>query len=113
VGKRILLFLTTNLAAALTVCVLAVILGAVGFATGPADMPLLWVAGASLAWGMGGGLLTLLLSRSFAKRALAVRLLDGKSGDNDIDWVFDYVQDLAAKCRLTMPEVGVYDSSTP
>ena len=110
-SKRILLFLLSNLAAALTVCVVVAILGAVGFARVPTDLPLPWVALGSVVWGVSGGLLSLLLSRWFAKKALGVRLLDGKSGDNDLDWTFVCIQDLAQRDKLPMPEVGVYESS--
>ena len=109
-GKRILLYLLSNLAAALTVCVVVTILSAVAFARNPMDVPLIWVALGSLLWGVGGSLLSLLLSRWFAKKALGVRRLDGKAGDNDLDWVYDRVQSLARQRSLPMPEVGTYES---
>jgi len=110
-GKRILLFLLSNLAAALTVCVVVTILGAVSFAKMPADLPLAWVALGSFVWGVSGAGLSLLLARWFAKKTLSVRLLDGKSGDSDSDWVFGWVQRLAQRDKLPMPEVGTYESS--
>jgi heat shock protein HtpX len=110
-GKRIPLFLLSNLAAALTVCVVVTILGAVAFAKTPADLPLGWVALGSFVWGVSGAWLSLLLSRWFAKKILGVRLLDGKSSESDSDWIFECVQRLAQQARLPMPEVGTYESS--
>jgi heat shock protein HtpX len=110
-GKRIVLFMAANLAIVLTISLLVTILGAVGFAVGPARLPLLWIAVASLAWGVGGALLSLGLSRWFAKKALGVRLVDGKTGESDADWLYASVQRLTQKTDLPMPEVGVYESA--
>jgi heat shock protein HtpX len=110
-GKRILLFLLSSLAAALTVCVVVIVLGAVGLAKGPEALPLLWVAGAALAWAMGGAMLSLLLSRRLTKKALGVRLLNGSNGDNDTDWVVGCVRRLAETHKTPLPQVGLYDSA--
>ena len=61
-------------------------------------------------WGMGGALISLLISRWMAKRALGVQLVDGNSGNADADWLYRTVERLAQQAQLPMPEVGVYNS---
>jgi heat shock protein HtpX len=71
-GKRIFLFLVTNLAIVLTLTVVVSVLGVAG---GP-DIGSLAVF--CLVWGMGGAFISLLMSRWIAKRATGVHLIDGR-----------------------------------
>jgi heat shock protein HtpX len=103
-GKRIFLFLVTNLAIVLTLTVLVSILGVAG---GP-DVGSLAVF--CLVWGMGGAFISLQISRWIAKRATGVHLIDGRTGDSQLDWLYQTVERLTRQANLPMPEVGVYDS---
>src|SRR5262245_15655213 len=61
-------------------------------------------------WGFGASIVSLLLSRKIAKWSLGVRLVDGRTGDADLDWLHNVVGQLAQQANLPMPEVGFYDS---
>ena len=58
-------------------------------------------------WGMAGSFISLQLSRFMAKRTLGVRLVDGRSGNAELDRLYNTVQNLAQQAGLPMPEVGV------
>ena len=103
-GKRIFLFLLTNLLIVLTLTVVLTVLGV----TGGSDMGSLAVF--CLVWGMGGAFISLQMSRWIAKRATGVHLIDGRSGDSHLDWLYQTVQRLTRQANLPMPEVGVYES---
>jgi heat shock protein HtpX len=103
-GKRIFLFLVTNLAILLTLSVVVSVLGVAG---GP-DLGSLAVF--CLVWGMGGAFISLQLSRWIAKRATGVHLIDGRTGDPQLDWLYQTVERLTRQANLPMPEVGVYNS---
>jgi heat shock protein HtpX len=103
-GKRIFLFLVTNLAIVLTLTVVVSVLGVAG---GP-DIGSLAVF--CLVWGMGGAFISLLMSRWIAKRATGVHLIDGRSGDSQLDWLYQTVERLTRQANLPMPEVGIYES---
>src|SRR5688572_3529112 len=103
-GKRIFLFLLTNLAIVLTLTVVASVLGIAG---GP-DLGSLALF--CLVWGMGGAFLSLQMSRWIAKRATGVHLIDGRTGTAQLDWLYQTVERLTRQANLPMPEVGVYES---
>jgi heat shock protein HtpX len=103
-GKRIFLFLLTNLAIVLTLTVVVSVLGVAG---GP-DLGSLAVF--CLIWGMGGAFISLQMSRWIAKRATGVHLIDGRSGNAQLDWLYQTIERLTRQANLPMPEVGVYES---
>ena len=78
-GKRIFLFLLTNLAIVLDADRRQPA-GCSGYA-GRSDLGALAVF--CLVWGMGGAFISLQMSRWIAKRATGVRLVDGRSGMRD------------------------------
>jgi heat shock protein HtpX len=106
-GKRIFLFLLTNLAVILTLTVVMALLNAGGFGLGT-DVGSLAVF--CLVWGMGGAFISLQMSRWIAKRATGVQLIDGRGADPQVNWVYQTVERLTRQANLPMPEVGVYDS---
>ena len=59
---------------------------------------------------MGGAFLSLQMSRFIAKRATGVKLVDGQTGNAELDWLHTTVARLTQQANLPMPEVGVYDS---
>lgn len=109
-GKRVFLFLLTNLAILVVISVVWSLLG-IGDLVDPegriAYGPL---ALFSLLWGMGGAFVSLQLSRWIAKRAMGVQLVDGRTGNDHLDWLYNTVANQAGQAGLPMPEVGVYDS---
>jgi heat shock protein HtpX len=109
-GKRIFLFLLTNLAVVLTLSVVLSVLG-VGRYVGPNGLDMRALAVFCLVWGMGGAFISLQMSRWMAKRATGLQLIDGRTGRGDLDWVYATVARLTQQANLPMPEVGVYDSA--
>jgi heat shock protein HtpX len=59
---------------------------------------------------MGGAFISLQMSRWMAKRATGVQLVDGRTGQADLDWLHVTVARLTQQAGLPMPEVGVYES---
>ena len=108
-GKRIFLFIVTNIAIVLTLSIVAAFLG-VGSGIGPDGLNIPALAVFCLFWGMGGAFISLQMSRWIAKRATGVQLVDGRTGDRQADWLYETVGRLARQANLPMPEVGIYDS---
>lgn len=108
--RRVLLFVATNLAILATLSVVFTILGVGGYLT-PTGVDYTALMIFALVWGMGGAFLSLQMSRWVAKRAMGVHLVDGRTGREDLDWVYRTVEALAQRARIPMPEVGVYDSA--
>jgi len=109
-GKRIFLFIVTNIAIVLTLSIIAAILG-VGSGIGPGGgLNLQALAVFCLFWGMGGAFISLQMSRWIAKRATGVQLVDGHTGNSEADWLYETVARLTRQANLPMPEVGLYDS---
>jgi heat shock protein HtpX len=108
-GKRIFLFIVTNLAVVLTLSIVLSVLG-VGNYIGADGVNIGALATFCFVWGMGGALISLQMSRWIAKRSTGVRLVDGHTGNRDLDWLHETVARLTRKANLPMPEVGVYES---
>jgi heat shock protein HtpX len=109
-GKRILLFLVTNLAIMVTLSIVLSLLGFTGYyrPDGGLNYPALMVW--CFVWGMGGSAISLLMSRTIAKMSLGVRLVNGQSGQPELDWLHRTIARLAQQANLPMPEVGYYES---
>ena len=108
-GKRIFLFLVTNLAIVITLSIVMSVLG-VGNYVGPGGLNLGALATLCFIWGMGGAFISLQMSRWMAKRATGVKLVDGRTGRQELDWLYTTVERLTRQANLPMPEVGVYES---
>ncbi|OFW13616.1 MAG: zinc metalloprotease HtpX [Acidobacteria bacterium RIFCSPLOWO2_12_FULL_67_14] len=108
-GKRIFLFLITNLAIVVMLSVIMAFLG-VGRYVGPDGIDTGALAVFALVWGMGGAFLSLQMSRFIAKKATGVRLVDGRTGQDELDWLYSTVARLTQQASLPMPEVGLYES---
>src|SRR5215216_8161046 len=108
-GKRIFLFIVTNIAVVLTLSIVLSVLG-VGRYTGPRGLDVQSLAVFCLVWGMGGAFISLQMSRWVAKSATGVRLVDGNTGSADADWLYATVARLTQQAGLPMPEVGIYPS---
>lgn len=103
-ATRLILFFLTNLAVVTTI---SVILGLLGVRPNEGLIPL---AIFCFVWGMGGALISLLISRWMAKRGMGVQLVNGNTGNPDADWLHRTVERLAQQAQLPMPEVGIYNS---
>jgi heat shock protein HtpX len=105
-----MLFVVTNLAIMVTLSIVLGLLGVSGYILpgGGVDYGALMVF--CLVWGMGGAIVSLLISRWIAKRAMGVQLVNGQTGRPELDWLYRTVARLAQQAQLPMPEVGVYDS---
>ena len=107
--KRILLFVVTNLAIMVTLSIVLSLLGISGYVRdGQLNIQALMVF--CLFWGMGGAFISLLLSRVIAKWTMGVKLVDGRTGQTELDWLYETVRRLAQQANLPMPEVGFYES---
>lgn len=107
--KRIFLFVLTNIAIMVMVSVVLSLLGITGYVReGQIDIGALMVF--CLVWGMGGALVSLMISRAVAKWTMGVQLVDGRSGHPDLDWLHNTVRRLTQQAGLPMPEVGYYDA---
>jgi heat shock protein HtpX len=108
-GKRVFLFLATNLAVIVTISIVLRLLGFTGYVS-EGQIQIVPLAVFCLVWGMGGSFISLQISRWAAKRALGVQLVDGRTRQESLDWLHDTIGLLAHQAGLPMPEVGVYDS---
>ena len=110
-GKRIFLFLATNL---LIVITLSIVFSLLGFGNyrggGPYGLDLRSLAIFCLVWGMGGAFISLQMSRWIAKQSTGIQLVTGRTGRPDADWLYNTVERLARQANLPMPEVGIYKS---
>jgi heat shock protein HtpX len=106
--KRIFLFVATNIAIMVMVSIVLAVLGQLGvfqMAGGQGGLLILCAV-----WGFGAAIVSLLISRWMAKRAMGVKLVGPDSRDADAQWLHATVSRLAQQSNLPMPEVGVYDS---
>jgi heat shock protein HtpX len=108
-GKRIFLFVVTNLAIVLTLSIVVSLLGiSDGVTVGGLDLQALAIF--CLIWGMAGSFISLQMSRWIAKRATGVQLVNGQTGRQELDWLYHTVERLTRQANLPMPEVGFYES---
>ncbi|MGE0708860.1 MAG: protease HtpX [Planctomycetota bacterium] len=109
---RLALFLVTNLAVLLVFGVVLGVLVATGIV--PPDLaqaygPLLALCAA---FGFGGALVSLALSKEVARRAVGAQVIDRPRDANEA-WLLQTVTDLAKRAGIGTPEVAIYDSPEP
>ena len=107
--KRIVLFLATNLAIMIMISIVVSVFGFDRYLTRN-GIDYTALAGFSLVWGFAGSIFSLLTSRAMAKGAMGVQLVNGRTGHDELDWLYQTVEQLTRKAGLPMPEVGIYDS---
>jgi heat shock protein HtpX len=110
VGRRIGLFLLTNLAILL---VLSVILGALGIG-GMLDEDRIGIDYRGLiiiaaVIGFGGSLISLALSKTIAKHATGARVIE-KPGNEVEQWLLTTVKRQADRAGVRMPDVAIYEA---
>ncbi len=104
---RTALFLATNLA---VILVLSLLLNILGLNQPGMDwMPLLFMAGII---GFAGSFISLLMSKTLAKRSSGAKVINAPSNDQE-RWLVSTVATLAEKTGIDMPEVAIFSSSAP
>src|SRR5688572_22869379 len=99
-GKRIVLFVITNLAIVVMLSIVLSLLG-VGQNYGPdGGLDLGALAVFSLIWGMAGSFISLQISRWMAKRMTSMTLVEGRTGRQELDWLYGTVERLARQANL-------------
>jgi heat shock protein HtpX len=109
-AKRVLLFVATNIAILVTVSIVMAVLQATGLVDTRYGLSQGALMVFCLVWGMGASLVSLALSRKIAKWSMGVKLVNGQTGNADLDWFFNTVGHLSRQANLPMPEVGFYES---
>lgn len=107
--KRIFLFLVTNL---LIMASLMIVANLVSIFLG---VPLAEIFGDytplvifSVVFGMGGAIISLLLSKTIVKFSTGAKVIDGSEGEAE-RWLVATVEDLARRANLKTPEVAIYE----
>ncbi len=110
---RVFLFLVVNAIIITTLTVFANILGLQPYLTSYGlDVKSLAIMCAF--WGMGGSLISLLMSRAVAKFSAGVQVIPADTRDPVLRDLLETVHRLAARAGLNkMPEVGIYDAPDP
>ena len=110
--KRVMLFLVTNIAVMLVLSVVyQVVLMAIGpealaeFSRNGIDFGVLAIW--ALVFGMGGALISLLMSKPMAKWATHATVIDGSEGPSE-RWLVETVRQLSERAGVKMPEVAIY-----
>lgn len=109
--KRIFLFLLTNIAVMIALSVTAsIIFSLIG-------QPMSEVFGEwshlvvfAAVFGIGGSVISLLLSKPIAKFSTGARTVDGSEGEAE-RWLVSTVEDLARRAGIGTPEVAVYEGA--
>lgn len=110
--KRVFLLVVTNFAVMLVMMVaFHVVCALLGVppnaAFGRSGLNLMSLAVFSLIFGMGGAIVSLLLSKTIAKMSVGARVIDGSEGEAE-RWLVETVRSLAVRANVQMPEVAIY-----
>ena len=111
--KRTFLFVITNLAVMIAMMVtFHVICALLGVEPNAAfrgtGLDLTSLAVFSVVFGMGGAIVSLLLSKTIAKFSVGARVVDGTEGEAE-RWLVETVRVLAERANVQMPEVAIYE----
>ncbi len=99
------LFLGTNVGILMLVTVVCALLGI-------EPQGILGLAAFSLLVGMGGSFISLMMSKSLAKRATRATIIETPQNETE-QWLVSTVQRLAHESGIGMPEVAVFPSQDP
>ena len=111
--KRVFLFLLTNLAVLVVLSAVLRLLGVESYLTERGmgiDMRALLIFCA--VFGMGGALISLLLSKPLAMRAVGAQVIKEPRGQAE-QWLVETVRQHAQAAGIGMPDVAVYQDATP
>ena len=105
-GKRIFLFLLTNLLVVTAVSVVLSIIGLDGNS----------ISGLAIIcfiYGMGGSFISLYISKWTAKKFYKVKIIKETNKNPNKIFLYNSVKTISEKANIKMPEVGIYDSTDP
>lgn len=108
-ATRVILFLLTNILVVFTISIVVRLLGLDAWLDGQGIQygPMLLMC---FVWGMGGALISLLISRWSAIRAMGVQVIDPQTTNAAERQLYQRVEMLARGANLPMPQVGYYPS---
>ncbi len=109
--KRIVLFVITNLAVVLLLGVVARLLGIDRFLH-QSGMNLSQLLGFAAVFGMGGSIISLLMSKWTAKQSVGARVIDQPATQAE-QWLVETVRRQAQGAGIGMPEVAIYQAPEP
>ncbi len=108
--KRFFLFFLTNMMVLVTISIVFSIISSV-LHLDASQGYLTYLLLFSLVWGMGGALVSLLMSKAMAKMFMGVQVIDPQTSNLQHQRLVQLVHSLARRAHLPgMPEVGIYDS---
>ncbi|MGZ3775252.1 MAG: protease HtpX [Pseudobdellovibrionaceae bacterium] len=108
--KRIGLFILTNLLVVVTIGIVwSLVSRFLGFAGLNSYIPFMMAF--CLVWGMGGAIISLLMSKWMAKMFHGVNIIEPSNPNPELRNLVNTVHELARRAQLPkMPEVGIYES---
>ncbi len=111
--KRVFLFLVTNLAVLVVASVVLRLLGVESYLTQRGvDMDLRSLLIFCAVFGMAGSLVSLLLSKPLAMRAVGAHVIKEPQGQTE-QWLVETVRQQAQAAGIGMPDVALYQDPTP
>ncbi|MCX7554585.1 protease HtpX [Marinicella sp. S1101] len=109
--KRVFLFVATNIAVLAVISVVMRLLGFDHYMT-KNGLDYRALAVFSLLWGSVGSFISLAASKWMAKKSMGVQIIDSPR-TADEQWLVETVKRQAEAAGIGMPEVGVFQSSSP
>jgi heat shock protein HtpX len=108
---RILLFVATNIAVMIVISILFNILGLSGY-MGAQGLNLGSLLLMSAVIGVTGSVISLAMSKTMAKTAMGVQVIDQPQNQTE-KWLVDVVSKQAQQAGIGMPEVGIFQAPMP
>ncbi|MEN8250902.1 MAG: zinc metalloprotease HtpX, partial [Bacteroidota bacterium] len=110
---RILLFVATNVAVMALIGIVFQLLGIQGLlAENGVDLNLQAVMVMSLLIGFSGSIISLMMSKSMARRSMGVHIIEQPANQGE-RWLVETVYSQADRAGIGRPEVGIFDSPQP
>lgn len=110
---RILLFLATNAAILVVISIVFQVFGIEGIlAENGVDLNLQALLVMSAVIGFGGSFISLALSKTMAKRAMGVQIIEQPSNRTE-QWLVETVRRQSEAAGIGMPEVGIFNAPQP
>lgn len=107
----VLLFLATNLAVMAVIAIISKVFGLDNYLT-EYGIDYKALAIYSFIWGAAGSFISLLMSKSAAKRTMGVNVIEQPTNETEM-WLVQTVKRQAQMAGIGMPEVGIFQSDAP
>ncbi|MCI4410772.1 MAG: protease HtpX [Thiotrichales bacterium] len=111
-GKRIFLFLLTNVLVIAVAMLVLNLLGVGNLRDGHGGMNLGSLAVFALVWGFAGSFISLAMSKWMAKQSVGAVVITNPATPTE-RWLLETVKRQAQKAGIGMPEVAIYESPEP